>query len=344
MDICVVSPHRRRIHSGMVPGWVAGHHPMDACAIALDALAARAGAVFHETAAISLDPSEHVLRCGDGSERPFDLLSIDTGPVVASADVPGSVEHALPIHPIEDFVAAWPMLVDRILGVCRRFNLVILGAGATGVELALAIQYRAMTDGWSHLRLSLVGSDLLPLEGWPNALRRRAAALLAQRGIGWLGGRRAERIEPHRIDLGNSAALDFDACLVASAAAAPPWPRAAGLATDARGFVRVAATLQSVSHPGIFATGDAAAPADARPKSDVLAVRTGLLLARNLRACCEGRTLEAWRPRQRALHLLRTGGRRAFASWGRCAFHGAWGWDWIDRLDRRFVRRFDATG
>jgi trk system potassium uptake protein len=31
----LVSPYRRQIYSGMLPGWVAGHYPIEACAIAL---------------------------------------------------------------------------------------------------------------------------------------------------------------------------------------------------------------------------------------------------------------------------------------------------------------------
>ena len=343
-DVRLVTPYRRQIYSGMLPGWVAGHYPIDACAIALDALAARAGIAFHEAAAIGLDPSDQSLRCDDGAKLPFDLLSIDTGPIAAIDDLPGSTENALPIRPIEGFVAAWPKLVDHMLGACRRFDLAILGAGAAGLELAFAIQHRATTQGWSHVRVTLVGSDTLPLEGAPAKLRRRAAALLAHRGIIWSGGRKAERIDPNRICLQNGAALDFDGCLIVTGAAAPAWPRAGGLATDDRGFVSVGPTLQSLSHPQIFAAGDVAAYSQARPKSGVFAVRAGPTLAHNLRALCEGRALQAWSPQQRALCLISTGERHAFASWGRWAWQGNWVWNWKDRIDRQFVQRFSATG
>ncbi len=342
-DIRLVTPYRRQIYSGMLPGWMAGHYPIEACAIALDALAARAGVAFHEAAAVELDASGHSLCCDDGAVLAFDLLSIDTGPVATTEDLPGSLEHALPIRPIEGFVAAWPKLVDRMLGVSRRFDLVILGAGAAGLELAFGIRHRAMTQGWSHVRLTLVGSDTLPLEGAPDTLQRKAAALLAERGIGWVGAGRAERIEPNRICLDDGTALDFDACLVVTGAAAPSWPAAAGLATDERGFIRVGPTLQSLSHPQIFAAGDVAAYADARPKSGVFAVRAGPTLAHNVRALCEGRALQSWHPQQRALYLISTGDRHALASWGRWAWHGNWVWHWKDRIDRRFVRRFGAS-
>jgi selenide,water dikinase len=342
-DVRLVTPYRRQIYSGMLPGWVAGLYPLEACAIALDALAARGGVAFHRAAAVAVDPARRSIRCDDGAELAFDLLSIDTGPVAAIANLPGSVEHALPIRPIEGFVAAWPPIVERIRNAAQHFDLVILGAGAAGVELAFAIHQRALTEGWSDVSLTLVGSDALPLEGSPHKLRREVAAWLARRGIVWLGGHQAERIEPNQMRFDDGTALDFDACLVVNGAAAPAWPRAAGLATDDRGFIRVGPTLQSLSHPCVFATGDIAALSEARPKSGVFAVRAGPALAHNLRAKCEGRPLDAWHPQPRALYLISTGDRHAFASWGRWSWHGRWIWHWKDWIDRRFVNRFGDT-
>lgn len=345
-DVHLVTPYRRQIYSGMLPGWIAGHYTIEACAIALDALAARAKVTFRETAGIGLDHENNALRCADGTGLQFDRLSIDTGPVPDLSALPGSAQYALPIRPIERFIAAWPALVDGMLGRCRRFDLVILGGGAAGVELAFAVAHRATVDGWSHLRITLAGSDASPLEGAPAAMRQRAAALLARRGIAWRGGRRASRIEPGQIHVEaheTHDTLDFDACLVVTGAAAPAWPQRSVLATDERSFIRVGPTLQSVSHPHIFAAGDVAAYHEARPKSGVYAVRAGPILAENLRASCEGRSLRDWAPQSRALYLISTGDRHALASWGRWAWSGDWVWHWKDWIDRRFLRSF-GTG
>ena len=170
----LVSPYRRQIYSGMLPGWVAGHYPIEACAIALDRLAAQAGVRFHETAGVGVDAADQAIACADGSRLHFDVLSIDTGPLPAIDALPGCLEHALPIRPIEAFVAAWPGLVERMLGAGRRFDLVILGAGAAGVELAFAARHRARVDGWSHGRITLVGSRCAAAGRQPGRARRRS--------------------------------------------------------------------------------------------------------------------------------------------------------------------------
>lgn len=159
----------------------------------------------------------------------------------------------------------------------------------------------------------------------------------------WLGERRGVRVAAGRIDFEHGPSQGFDACLVVTGAAAPAWPRAAGLATDERGFIRVGPTLQSVSHPQIFAAGDVAAYAEARPKSGVYAVKAGPVLAGNLRAVSEGRSPTAWTPQERALYLISTGNRHALAAWGRWSIGGDWVWKWKDRIDRGFVRRFGTA-
>ncbi len=213
-----MSPYRHQIYSGMLPGWLAGHYPIEACAIALDALAADARMKFHETAALGVDVADNEVTCADGTRLNFDFLSINTGPLPAINQLPGCVEHALPIRPIEAFVAAWPELVDRMLDCCRRFDLAILGAGAAGVELAFAAQYRAMTDGWSHVRITLVGSGALPLEGGPGRMRRQVGRLLVQRGVAWLGERRAVGLMAGQINFEQGPPQRFDACQVESPA------------------------------------------------------------------------------------------------------------------------------
>ena len=342
-QVLLVTPYRRQIYSGMLPGWVAGHYRIGECAIALDALAERAGATLHTTAGTGLDLESNLLHCLDGTQLPFDRISIDTGPVATLDDLPGAALHALPVRPIEGFVAAWPGVVQRIAAQRQRFDLVVLGAGAAGVELALAIQHLANIQGWAHLHITLVGGSDKPLDGVAPGARRRVARLLAKRGMVWVGGRRAVRVDAGQLVFADGGApLAFDACLAVTGAAAPKWPRASGLDTDERGFVRVQRTLQSTSHPQVTAAGDIAAYADARPKSGVFAVRAGPVLAQNLRALCTGQPPTDWTPQQRALYLVSTGNHRAIAAWGRWAWSGAWVWRWKERIDRGFVAKFGA--
>ena len=341
--VTLVTPHARQIYSGMLPGWVAGHYRLDQCAIALDTLAARAGVGWRQASGTGLDLAGQQLLCSDGQRLPYDLLSIDTGPMPALAGLPGSAAHALPVRPIEAFVAAWPAWVERLRQRppgAPPFRLLVLGAGAAGLELAFAIRHRARREGWPALHLGLVDPAAQPLRDAPPRARRRAAERLAQHDIAWLGQHRVTQLTPGRMHRAEGEPLAFDLALLVTGAAAPDWSAHSGLATDAAGFIRVDAALRSVSHPQVFAAGDVAALPQPRPKSGVYAVRAGPVLARHLRAACAGQPTGVWQPQRRALYLISTGERHALACWGRWAVDGAWVWRWKDHIDRRFMRRF----
>lgn len=337
----LLTPHARQIYSGMLPGWVAGHYALDACTINLAAQTARAGAALLCDAATALDAAGQLVATAQGRLLHYDALSIDVGSGPAIASLAGGDAHGIPVRPIERFVAQWDPLVERLRAAPGRFDLSVLGAGAAGVELAFAVRQRVRAEGWSQVHVQLVGAHELPLPSLPMRARRLAAELLRQRGVAWHGLRRAAALVPDGIVLDHGTGLlRSDATWVVTGSAAPHWLGASLLATDGGGFVRVNAALQSISHPNVFAAGDAASHPTALPKSGVYAVRAGPWLARNLAAFCEGRSLAPWRPQRRALYLVSTGDRAAMGVWGNWSWHGPWVWHWKDRIDRRFVGAF----
>ena len=136
--------------------------------------------------------------------------------------------------------------------------------------------------------------------------------------------------------------VECDRLIWVTQASAPPWLKVAGLATDDLGFIQVHNTLQSVSHPDVFAAGDIATIVNhPRPKAGVFAVRQGKPLYRNLRQSLLGLALQPYHPQKQYLSLIGTGDRSAIATWGKFGF-GATPilWHWKDYIDRQFMHRF----
>ncbi|QID18264.1 FAD-dependent oxidoreductase [Nitrogeniibacter mangrovi] len=330
--VTLVSPYARQIYSGMLPGWIAGHYPIDACAIDLTRLTRRAGCGFRRTSAVGLDLASREVLCEDGAREAFDWLSIDVGPSTGSAGIDGT--SALAVRPIEHFIDAIDRLLTRLANAPET-PIALIGGGAAGVELAFALRHRC-----PGAAISVIGSTPEPLDGLPRRLQRHAARLMAARSIRWIGSARAVAVDAGGVTLADGARVPAADVLQVTGAAAPTWPAAAGLATDARGFIAVDATLRSRSHPFVFAAGDIASYHTPRPKSGVFAVRAGPPLAANLRRAIRGEPLAAWSPQRRALYLISSGDRHALAAWGPLAWWGDWVWRWKDRIDRRFMARF----
>jgi pyridine nucleotide-disulfide oxidoreductase family protein len=333
--ITLVSPFATLVYSGMVPGLIAGHYVDADCRIALAPLAARAGATRLEGRATAIDAAARsvtVMRTDGSCESlPFDLLSIDVGGTIEPDALPGAAGHGIFVRPIEPFISvltarlATPRLGGR--------DVVVIGGGAGGAELAMAVRHRL----GAAARVSLVSGGPPLLATQSAALRRRALRALRLREIALIEDSVAEIFADHVV-LGSGARQACDTPVVAIGVSAPSWLRGSGLALDAAGFVATGATLQSLSHPYVLAAGDVAARADApRPRSGVYAVRAGPPLAANLRRALAGVAMAAYDPQRRSLNLVSCGDRRAIAAWGDRAFEGRLMWWWKDFIDRRFV-------
>ena len=331
-EVLLVSATERLVYSGMVPGLMAGRYRLEDCSLAVAPLAAAAGARLLLGRALALDATAQTVTLADGQCIEYDVLSLNTGPTQNRDRIPGARENALFVRPIEGFVQFWRQTLA--LADERALDVVVVGSGAAGVEIALAARYALGQRG----TLTLV-SDGPVLAAYGEGVRRRALSALQRAAVQVLPGR-CTAIEPWHVHLGGLR-VACDVPIVAIGSDAPAWLAGSGLALDGSGFVRIGATLQSFSHANVLAAGDIAVRDDhPHPRSGVYAVRAGPVLADNLRRLVAGRNLQTYVPQRHSLNLLALGNGSAIASWNGWALQGrAMGW-WKDRIDRAFIRRF----
>jgi len=340
-EVTLVSPLDLQLYSGMVPGHIAGHYTIDECVIPLPSLSQRAGAAFRRTGAALVDPERREVTLADGGSLEYDVLSIDIGARSLIGDAKGVAQHAVLVRPLEGLLQEWSKVHTRATrGEVRSITLV--GGGAAGVELALAMESRlkaGLGDRAPHVRV--VTDSPEPLPELARGARERAARILASRGIGLHCGHRVRELDAGSVRLEGGNEFASDATFWSAGAEAPDLIRDSGFATDARGYLLTDEMLRSVSHPEVFGAGDCATQRGAeRPKAGVFAVRAGPALAANLRAALSGSALAPHVTAKRYLALLSTGERYALGVWNGLSFEGAWTWRWKDRIDRKFIARY----
>jgi selenide,water dikinase len=310
----LVTPHARQVYSGMLPGILAGHYRRPDAEIDIAALAERGYVELVQGVVERLDAQQKVVLLNSGDRLGYDFASLNVGSRVDSS-IPGA-EHALPVKPFDEFLAKL-RLAERVA---------VVGAGAAGAELAMALRHRG-----AQLTLYSDGPVLAP----------RVVQQLRKRKVDYRPGMPVTAIEPGPVLIAGAARQEFDLALLATGAAPLPWLRRSGLATDERGFVLVQDTLQSVSHPEVLALGDCATLRDSpHPRSGVYAVRHGEALIGNLRRLLAGAAPEPYVPQKEALLLLSCGARYAIAERGTWSAQGRWVWWWKNRIDRHWVASF----
>ncbi len=337
-------------YSGMLPGLVAGHYLPEQAYIDLRKLSRFANARVIHAPATRLDLDRRQVFAAGRPPIGFDLLSLDVGSQPTLRHIEGAKEHALGIKPVDVFRARWAEVERDCLERGGRLRVSVIGGGAGGTELALSLRYRLRTlleragapDG---VEIILLAETREVVESHAPAVRRRMARLLAERGVRLLSGHRVVAVRADGVDAvsgdGERVTVACDLAIAVTHAGAPDWLGNSGLDLDDAGFVRVRETLQSTGDPFVFASGDVAS-FDARrlPKSGVYAVRQGPVLAENLARLAAGRTLRPYRPQPLTLALISSGDRNAVASYGRLALEGRWVWRLKDRIDRRWMRKY----
>jgi len=335
-DVTLITPYLRQVYSGMLPGWVAGHYQLDDVTIALAPLAKTAGATLIETFCSGLDLTRQEVICRNGERVAFDYLSIDTGSVAHTATIVGA-EKMTAIRPIEDFIVAMTSLKQAIENhqqAGKPTKISVVGAGAGGVEIALALQYVYQHEG---VTVSLISAA----NTLPSATTKHVVAALKRANIVVYSGVAAAQVTDAHVVLTNGDTLEADYVVAALGAKAPTWPNQAMLACDKQGYIITNEYLQSISHANVFAAGDVATIANApRPKSGVYAVRAGPPLAANLRRAISSEMLKPYTPQTRSLYLISTGEKHAIGAWGNFSWQGKWVWRWKDKIDRAFIAKY----
>ncbi|MEO1607804.1 MAG: selenide, water dikinase SelD [Pseudomonadota bacterium] len=345
VQLTLISPDAHTPYSGMLPGLIAGHYDYDNAHIDLVPLCRFAGARFLANTVTYVNPQAKLVHMAGRPPTPYDILSINSGSTPDPSIISGARERVIPVKPVADFLLKWDALKQRVIKkpICR---IGIIGAGAGGIELLLSAQFALRTmlkdnniADQPEFHVVTQGDTILATH---NAkVRRSFIEVMAQRNISVHYNFQVDKVSERGVHAGDKI-VELDEILWVTGAEAPPWAKASGFAVDARGFIKVHPSLQSVSHPDIFATGDIAAVEDyPRPKSGVFAVRQGPPLEANLRRALLGAPTQPFKPQSAFLSLISTGGKHALASRGNRCLSGGWVWRWKDYIDRSFIRKFN---
>ena len=197
----------------------------------------------------------------------YDTLVLAVGSKSNFFNTPGASQFALAIDSTaqaEKFRLKLLRALAHAHGSGKGLNIAIVGAGATGVELAaelaqscadVATYGLADFDPARDLHIALLEGAPRILSALPEKISTAAHRLLTQRGI---EVRTGVRIAAVRADgLSDSEGRDYpaDLCVWAAGIEAPAFLSDLGLRTNARHQIVVDAALRT-SDPAVFALGD----------------------------------------------------------------------------------------
>jgi NADH dehydrogenase len=218
----------------------------------------------------------------------------------------------------------------------RLLTFVVIGGGATGVEMAgaiaelakraLAADFRSIDPRSARIILIEAASRVLtPFDETLSATARRA---LEQLGVEIRLGAAVTDCNADGVRLGSDF-IPTRTVIWAAGVMASPAGQWLGAETDRAGRVKVRADLSVPGHPEVFVIGDTAEVTDAKgallPGVAPVAKQQGQYVARALVARREGRTVEVFRYRDYGA-LATIGRSRAVMQLGRFRISGFFAW------------------
>jgi NADH dehydrogenase FAD-containing subunit len=336
----------------MVPEYLGGVYEEPETRVNLARLARQANATHVQARAHKIDPENRTVETDAGKLLSYDLLAADVGS--ANPAVPDPAIATKPIARIRPLAAR---IQDVMADGEASLRLVVVGGGAAGVEVALNVTGRFDGAGrLDDLDLTVVEQADRLLPGFPAGMRADVTDRLRRRGTNVTPRTTVTTVATTangtiRVDTDTSSSQTVDAVLWATGTVGPSLFRKSPLPIDDRGFLRVARSLQAVSHPRIFAAGDCASIEGLDlAKVGVHAVKQGSTLRANLRRTLaalsaghdppRGADLESFSPYPLTPLILSTG-----TSDGIWTAGSTWAaHPWLLRLkhgiDRRWIRRY----
>lgn len=218
---------------------------------------------------IDIDLAEHtvtIVRDGEADVISYDTLVYALGSNIDVARVPGVAAYA---HGLVGRDAA-ERVRARLRDVAGRHGrVVVCGGGLTGIEIAAEV-----AEYSPALRVTLVSGTE------PGVWLTAKARTYLRRAFGDLGvtvrsGARVREVHDGAVELDDGRRIPFELCLWAGGFRVPALARTSGLAVNGEDRALVDETLESVSHPGVYVIGDAAAVAGSWGPELAMGCRSG---------------------------------------------------------------------
>ena len=210
----------------------------------------------------------------------YDTLVLAIGSMTNFFGVPGAAEHAISLDAVSEAEHFRRRLIfacmraqnklDKAPGVSGerpRVDVVIIGGGATGVELSAELRNTAQVfgayglhqlDGQRDIHLSIIEAGPRILAPLPERVATQTAKLLEQLNITVLTNERVTQIDTHAVHTANGKNLRADLIVWAAGIKVSSVLAEIGLPVNKLGQVPVLQTLQTELDPAIFVLGDCA--------------------------------------------------------------------------------------
>jgi NADH dehydrogenase len=272
----------------------------------------------------SLDPASRTLTTTDGQRFTGDAVVLAAGSQPNFFRTPGAQENAFPLYSLDDA----QRLRSRIIGVFEdadrdaalvdqgALNFVVVGGGATGVEISgaladliaetMSVEYRDLAVSAAQIHIVDLGHALLG--PFSEDAHDYVAKVLGRKGVRMHLGVAVTEVGPGHVTLADGAVIRTRCVIWGGGIKAPQLAGASGLSQGRGGRIGVLDDLTVDGAPGVYAVGDVAnipsPDGHSHPQLGSVALQSGVWAADNLLADAAGKPRKSFHYKDKGIMAM----------------------------------------
>ncbi|HEY5822169.1 MAG TPA: NAD(P)/FAD-dependent oxidoreductase [Propionibacteriaceae bacterium] len=272
--------------------------------------AKHSGVRFRRASVVGIDHDAQEVQCEDGINIHYDYLIIGNGITTNHFGIPGAAEFTMSMYTRADALKVRDTIFGSMEIIAGRsdsntggFTVVVVGGGATGVEMAgqlaelktevLPSTYPELNPAHVHVVLVEMGEFLLA--PFDDSLRQYALKELIKRGVDVRLKTAISEVHADKVDFKDGTSMPVDLVIWAAGVSGNPVLRDWGIPIGRAGRIEVNGDTRIVGYENVFAIGDSSVIVDnPLPQLAQPAIQTGKHAAKQISRLYRGLETETF--------------------------------------------------
>ncbi len=341
LSVTLVNKNIMSGYSGMMPGYIAGKYNENEIQINLANLCQYANARLIPQEVIGLDTNNQIIKLKNKRNIKYDTLSINIGGEQSLNEINGAKRFAHSIKPISNLINQINLLKNYFSDM-ENAEIVIIGGGAGGIEIALSINnFISSFQKIKNKNITIICRNKNLIPNHNHLTQYNLKQYLIKQNIKFITDDSVIKIMKNKVLTEKGLSIKSNLNLLVTSISPAKWLSSSKLNLTDDGFIKINHYLQTNEYHNIFAAGDISSIENHNlPKAGVYAVRQGPVLAKNLHSHILKKHLIKYKPQTTFLSLIGNGKDFAIASWWKLSISGKLVWVLKDFIDRSFIKKF----
>ena len=339
LRLTVISNSYFSTYSGMLPGYLQGIYDWKEINIDLAKLCRVYGHRLIISNVIKIDTKNNLVFLENRPSINYDYLSINLGIKTDSSKIKGAEKNCLKLKPISSIKENFDKLLE-FNKVNKNNDIVIIGAGAAGFEVALALDENLKRRNIKN-NIILLSKNSSVLNQFNKKAEFIAKNTLKKCNVKFLNNAEVVMVTSNYVLLKDGRKIFCKLPILATNSGPLDLLKKSDLPLTKNGSILIESNLLVSGYNNIFSTGDISEiKAYNMPKAGVFAVKQGKILVKNIKKLYLQKKLSQYKPQKYFLSIIGLQNNRALAIKSIFSIKGQLIWNIKKYIDKKFIEKY----